>query len=167
MENSLLTSWKLSCGGIMQDLILIGFVMSFFWWTWKQVFWACEQTLNRQRHLFLFKCMWQISNKFQVVQWNLCSSLITGQCKPFPVQRWIRPKFHYRIRAYDTILPQDDPNKLQRTHELDYKRTLYKYSGKETGLPGLTEKIPIDEEFSVEYFLVGDIRMHCCHFFSV
>ena len=66
----------------------------------------------------------------------------------------MRPNFHYKIRAYDTLLPQDDPNKSQRALELDYKRTLYKYSGKDKGLPGMIDKIPSEEEFPVEYFLV-------------
>ena len=31
-----------------------------------------------------------------------------GASIPFPVQRWIRPNYCYRIEAYDTSLPQDD-----------------------------------------------------------
>ena len=69
----------------------------------------------------------------------------------------MRPNFHYKIKAYDTILPQDDPNKFQRSLELQYKQTLYKYSEQDTGLPGLIEKIPTDEEFSTEYYLVRKI----------
>ena len=78
----------------------------------------------------------------------------TGHSVPFPVQRWVRPNFHYKIKAYDTLLPQDDPNKPHRTLELDYKRTLYQYSGKDKELPGSIDKLPEDEEFSTKYFLV-------------
>ena len=83
------------------------------------------------------------------------TAFVSGQCKPFPVQRWVRPNFHYKIRAYDTILPQDDPNKSQRALGLEYKQTLYKYSGRYKGLPALIEKIPSEEEFSGEYFMVS------------
>ena len=51
--------------------------------------------------------------------------LDTGHSIPFPVQRWIRPKIHYRIRAFDTFLPQDDPYPEQRLRELEYKRGVY------------------------------------------
>ena len=90
-------------------------------------------------------------------------AFVTGQCKPFPVQRWVRPNFHYKIKAYDTILPQDDPNKFQRALELEYKQTLYKYSGKDKGLPGMIEKMPTEEEFSVEYFLVSQCSIETTH----
>ena len=70
------------------------------------------------------------------------------------MHRWLRPTFRYRIRAYDTILPQDDPNKAQRILELEYKRTLYQYSGRDTTLPGMLDNLPADEEFSLDYFLV-------------
>ena len=81
--------------------------------------------------------------------------LSTGHSVPFPVQRWVRPSFHYKIKAYDTLLPQDDPNKPHRTLELDYKRTLYQYNGKDKELPGSIDKLPEDEEFSTMYFLVS------------
>ena len=93
--------------------------------------------------------------------------LISGQCTPFPVQRWIRKTFHYKIRAYDTLLPQDDPNKLQRALELDNKRTLYKYSGKEKELPGMIEKIPSEEEFPMEYFVVRKFPLNLSKYFAV
>ena len=51
--------------------------------------------------------------------------LDTGGSTPFPVQRWFRPKIHYRIRAFDTFLPQDDPYPEQRIRELEYKRRVY------------------------------------------
>ena len=51
--------------------------------------------------------------------------LDTGHSVPFPVQRWIQPKNHYRIRAFDTCLPQDDPYPEQRIRELEYKRRVY------------------------------------------
>ena len=52
--------------------------------------------------------------------------LDTGHSIPFPVQRWIRPNIHYRIRAFDTFLPQDDPYPEQRIRELEYKRRVYR-----------------------------------------
>ena len=91
------------------------------------------------------------------------NAFVTGQCKPFPVQRWVRANFRYKIEAYDTILPQDDPNKFQRPLELEYKQTLYKYSGKDKELPGMIEKIPSEEEFSVEYFLVSQSLIETTH----
>ena len=51
--------------------------------------------------------------------------LDTGYSTPFPVQRWMRSKIHYRIRAFDTFLPQDDPYPEQRIRELEYKRRVY------------------------------------------
>ena len=74
---------------------------------------------------------------------------------PFPVQRWVRPNFHYKIKAYDTFLPQNDPNKAQRELELDHKRTMYKYCGKKSGLPGQIAKLPKDEAFDTDYLLVN------------
>ena len=74
-----------------------------------------------------------------------------GASIPFPVQRWIRPNYCYRIEAYDTSLPQDDPNPIQRKQELDYKRTVYRFSGKDPDLPGLMAECPSDEEYSDDY----------------
>ena len=91
------------------------------------------------------------------------NAFVTGQCKPFSVQRWVRPNFHYKIKAYDTILPQVDSNKIQRALELEYKQTLYKYSGNDKGLPGMIEKIPSEEEFSVECFLVSQCLIETTH----
>ena len=51
--------------------------------------------------------------------------LDTGHSIPFPVERLIRPKIHYRIRAFDTYLPQDDPYPEQRDRELELKKTSY------------------------------------------
>ena len=51
--------------------------------------------------------------------------LDTGYSTPFPVQRWIGPGVHYRIRAFDTFLPQDDPYPEQRIRQLEYKRLVY------------------------------------------
>ena len=51
--------------------------------------------------------------------------LDTGFSTLFPVQRWVRPGIRYRIRAFDTCLPQDDPYPEQRIRELEYKRRVY------------------------------------------
>ena len=51
--------------------------------------------------------------------------LDTGHSIPFPVQRLIRPRIHYRIRVYDTFLPQDDPYPEQRDRQLKLKKTSY------------------------------------------
>ena len=51
--------------------------------------------------------------------------LDTGHSIPFLVQRSIRPKTSYRIRVYDTFLPQDDPYPEQRDRELKLKKTSY------------------------------------------
>ena len=51
--------------------------------------------------------------------------LDTGHSIPFPVQRLIRPRTNYRIRVYDTFLPQNDPYPEQRHKELELKKTSY------------------------------------------
>ena len=51
--------------------------------------------------------------------------LDTGHSIPFPVQRLIRPRIHYRIRVYDTFLPQDDPYPEQRDRQLKLKKMSY------------------------------------------
>ena len=56
---------------------------------------------------------------------------------PFPVQRWVQPNYHYHFPAFDTFLPQDDPHPAQRTHDLDYKRGVYKYKQGDNLSPGL------------------------------
>lgn len=43
----------------------------------------------------------------------------------FPVYRWIRPNFHYKIVHLDTSLPQYDPHADQRKMELREKCNLY------------------------------------------
>ena len=52
------------------------------------------------------------------------------------------------------MMAQDDGNKTQRSQELDYKKSLCEYSWKR-GWPGQIKKIPADEKFSTEYFLVS------------
>ena len=73
---------------------------------------------------------------------------------PFPVQRRVRPDFKFRIKAYDTILPPDDPNEIQRRLELDQMRLMYQYSAKDKEFPGMIAEVPDDEKFSMEYFMV-------------
>ena len=51
--------------------------------------------------------------------------LDAGHGIPFPVQRTITPSTRYRIRTFDTCLPQDDPYPEQRQKELELKRTVY------------------------------------------
>ena len=76
-----------------------------------------------------------------------------GQSTPFPVQQWIRPNYCYRIEAFDTSLPQDDPYPVQRKQELDYKRSIYRFSRKDPLLPGLMAECPTDEEYSDDYMV--------------
>ena len=45
-EKHLVTSQKLNYGEMMPDLVLIGFVMSYFSWIWKQVFSFQTQCVN-------------------------------------------------------------------------------------------------------------------------
>lgn len=54
---------------------------------------------------------------------------------PFPVYRWIKPDYHYVIKVTDTSLPQYDPDKDQRTMELEDKRKIYELSRKGPGMP--------------------------------
>lgn len=59
----------------------------------------------------------------------------------FPVVRWINAHTHYHIHALDTALPQVEPEKNQRTKELDAKRQLYTYCQKREGLPSQVNKV--------------------------
>ena len=79
--------------------------------------------------------------------------LDTGHSIPFPVQRWIRPKIHYRIRAFDTFLPQDNPYPEQRIRELEYKRRVY------LTYPMMYYVVG-DESFSDDMIKVSEIFFH-------
>ncbi|XP_023237604.1 arachidonate 5-lipoxygenase-like [Centruroides sculpturatus] len=46
----------------------------------------------------------------------------------FPVHRWIHPYRKYCINEYDSVLPQFDSNKCQRSKELTSKRQIYQYT---------------------------------------
>jgi len=59
----------------------------------------------------------------------------TEKCYYFPVLRWLRPNQRYKIEQFDTMLPQQDPNKEQRTKELEMKRELYQYGQSGPDLP--------------------------------
>ena len=87
------------------------------------------------------------------------------------MQRWVIADFKYRIKACDTMLPQDDPNKTQRELELNYKKTVYQYLAKDKELPGMIAKLPDDEQFSCEYFIVGSLvtetACKCLHSFNL
>ncbi|KAK3099754.1 hypothetical protein FSP39_009132 [Pinctada imbricata] len=53
----------------------------------------------------------------------------------FPIYRWIRPNFKYRIVHLDTFLPQEDPHQEQRQIELEEKKNVYEYEQKITDGP--------------------------------
>ena len=71
--------------------------------------------------------------------------LDTGHSIPFPVQRLIRPRIHYRIRAFDTYLPQDDPYPEQRHRQLELKKTSYLSNPLLPFVASETERYNIDE----------------------
>ncbi len=59
----------------------------------------------------------------------------SDRCAYFPVHRWVQPNLRYKITAFDTLLPQFDPNKDQRDAELREKRELYQYGQTAPDLP--------------------------------
>uniref|UniRef100_A0A0L8I0J4 PLAT domain-containing protein n=1 Tax=Octopus bimaculoides TaxID=37653 RepID=A0A0L8I0J4_OCTBM len=59
----------------------------------------------------------------------------TNEMSVFPVFRWIKANYHYKIRHLDTVLPQDDEQVEQRKMELEDKRKIYIASQKGPGLP--------------------------------
>uniref|UniRef100_K1QHL0 Allene oxide synthase-lipoxygenase protein n=1 Tax=Magallana gigas TaxID=29159 RepID=K1QHL0_MAGGI len=69
----------------------------------------------------------------------------------FPVYRWIRPNFHYKIVHLDTSLPQYDPHAEQREMELREKCNLYQQCVKMKDGPSQVKAIPDDEQFSFDY----------------
>jgi len=69
----------------------------------------------------------------------------------FPFHRWVSSDRHLKIRKYDCILPQFDPNKDQRKWELENKRKVYVLSRKAPGIPKQVETCPRDESFSNDY----------------
>lgn len=73
----------------------------------------------------------------------------------FPMFRWVVPdegdgENHYIIMELDTILPQSDPNPMQRVRELERKRQHYQLKYMYDNIP-MVEELPSDEEFSTEY----------------
>lgn len=59
----------------------------------------------------------------------------TNEMSIFPVFRWIKANYHYKICHLDTILPQFDQHTEQRKMELDEKRKIYIGEQKGPGLP--------------------------------
>ena len=59
----------------------------------------------------------------------------TDQDFVFPIYRWIRPNFRYKIAHLDTFLPQNDPHTDQRKLELEDKKKVYIYDQKSPGFP--------------------------------
>ncbi|XP_064609409.1 lipoxygenase homology domain-containing protein 1-like [Liolophura sinensis] len=55
--------------------------------------------------------------------------------RDFPVFRWVKPGYRYKIELYDTALPQDDKHKNQRQGEIQDKQKLYQLSLKAPGMP--------------------------------
>lgn len=53
----------------------------------------------------------------------------------FPCNRWIEPNRKYLLLQYDSVLPQFDPRKIQRSWELDEKKTKYMFADSISGIP--------------------------------
>ena len=53
----------------------------------------------------------------------------------FPVQKWVKPGYHYMIPQYDTSTPANDPFAEQRQELLEEKRKVYQYAQLAHGLP--------------------------------
>ncbi|XP_060063390.1 allene oxide synthase-lipoxygenase protein-like isoform X2 [Ylistrum balloti] len=76
----------------------------------------------------------------------------SGRKYIFPIYRWIKADYHYRIRHLDTSLPSDtDPFKEQREMELAEMKKLYEIEAQAPGLPGQVKNLPEDENFSEDY----------------
>ncbi|KAK6172844.1 hypothetical protein SNE40_016422 [Patella caerulea] len=69
----------------------------------------------------------------------------------FPILRWIKAGFHYKIKHLDTSLPQCDRHSEQRKMELEDKKKLYQFESKLPGLPVQIKDLPDDELFSFDY----------------
>ncbi|XP_054768515.2 polycystin family receptor for egg jelly-like [Lytechinus pictus] len=52
-------------------------------------------------------------------------NLASQETDMFPIHRWIRAGFPVKLKKYDTLLPQDDPNLNQRRFELEWKWANY------------------------------------------
>ncbi|CAL1538145.1 unnamed protein product [Lymnaea stagnalis] len=80
---------------------------------------------------------------------------VTNDAYVFPVFRWIKADYRYKIAHLDTSLPQDDQHADQRKMELEEKRKLYEFDQKFPpqfpGGPVQVKKVPADEEFSCAY----------------
>lgn len=55
--------------------------------------------------------------------------------RDFPVFRWVKAGYRYKIELHDTSLPQLEKHKNQRQEEIQDKRKLYQLSPKAPGMP--------------------------------
>ncbi|KAL3879827.1 hypothetical protein ACJMK2_032106 [Sinanodonta woodiana] len=69
----------------------------------------------------------------------------------FPILRWIKANYHYKIVHLDTSLPGDDPSNEQREQELLEKRKVYIFKDGLHHLPPQVKSLPDDEAFSFNY----------------
>lgn len=64
----------------------------------------------------------------------------------FPMFKWIKANYHYKIKHLDTSIPQFDPYQEQRENELLDKQMVYQLCQKAIGLPAQVSYI-IDIHF--------------------
>ncbi|CAC5371111.1 ALOX5 [Mytilus coruscus] len=84
------------------------------------------------------------------VDWVEVTIEETGDIFIFPVFRWIKENYHYRIRHLDTCLPKNDSYHKQREMELEEKREMYKLVVKVQGAPIQVEK----NKLNIDYLFI-------------
>ncbi|KAK3594463.1 hypothetical protein CHS0354_024904 [Potamilus streckersoni] len=71
----------------------------------------------------------------------------------FPILRWIKAHYHYKIVHLDTSLPGDDPCKEQREQELFEKRKVYIFKDGSYQLPPQVRHLMIISDECIIYIL--------------
>ncbi|XP_071127123.1 allene oxide synthase-lipoxygenase protein-like isoform X1 [Mytilus edulis] len=90
------------------------------------------------------------------LDWIEVTNVETGITSIFPAMKWIKEDNHYFFKHIDTCLPQDDPFKDMRMHELQTIQKDYQLQVKVPGLPAQVKELPDDERFSFDYkFNIG------------
>ncbi|XP_033100800.1 arachidonate 5-lipoxygenase-like [Anneissia japonica] len=86
------------------------------------------------------------------VEWIMIRDNVREDIYEFPINRWITAGgMRKRWSRYDSILPQNDPDHIQRKKELEMKRLQYLFHQKFPGLPAQVKDVPCDETFTTDY----------------
>ena len=74
---------------------------------------------------------------------------VTGEDFVFPVFRWVKADYHYKINVWDTSLPKDEEFTEQRANELEMKRKKYIFDQKVEDGPAQIKEMPEEEAFTL------------------